>query len=283
MSDNELQITKMTLEEMHFAIEYAGREGWNPGLGDAASFYAADPEGFLIGKVKDEFVGCVSAVRYGDHYGFLGFYIVVPELRGRGFGLQLSAAGLGQLEGRSMGLDGVLAQQDNYRTMGFEVAYRNIRYEGSGLGDPGAGESLRPVADVSFDELSAYDATMFGVSRKAFLKPWIAQPDSVGFAIVDRGKIQGYGVIRPCYTGWKIGPLFADTVEQAETLLDALMGQAGAGEPVYFDTPEVNPAAVGMAEARGMQRVFETARMYKGQAPSIPLDRLYGVTSFELG
>ena len=32
-----------------------------------------------------------------------------------------------------------------------------------------------------------------------------------------------------------------------------------------------------------MAPVFETARMYTGAPPAIPVDRVYGVTSFELG
>jgi hypothetical protein len=100
---------------------------------------------------------------------------------------------------------------------------------------------------------------------------------------VENERLEGYGVVRPCHSGWKIGPLFADTEADAGTLLDALLGQARSGDPVYFDAPEVNPVAVQLAETRGMKRVFETARMYRGDPPAIPLDRLYGVTSFELG
>jgi len=32
-----------------------------------------------------------------------------------------------------------------------------------------------------------------------------------------------------------------------------------------------------------MHPVFETARMYTGAIPELPMDRLFGVTSFELG
>jgi len=32
-----------------------------------------------------------------------------------------------------------------------------------------------------------------------------------------------------------------------------------------------------------MKPVFETARMYTGCAPALPLARAFGVTSFELG
>jgi len=47
--------------------------------------------------------------------------------------------------------------------------------------------------------------------------------------------------------------------------------------------PECNRAAVELAEACGMRRGFETARMYTGIAPDLALARSYGITSFELG
>lgn len=47
--------------------------------------------------------------------------------------------------------------------------------------------------------------------------------------------------------------------------------------------PAINPAAVAPAAAHGLQPVFETARMYTAAPPAQPIDRLYGVTTFELG
>jgi hypothetical protein len=38
-----------------------------------------------------------------------------------------------------------------------------------------------------------------------------------------------------------------------------------------------------MAQEAGMAPVFETARMYAGPAPDLPLAQIYGITSFELG
>ena len=38
-----------------------------------------------------------------------------------------------------------------------------------------------------------------------------------------------------------------------------------------------------MAEAFGMHPVFETARMYNKEAPPLPLEKIYGITTFELG
>jgi hypothetical protein len=58
---------------------------------------------------------------------------------------------------------------------------------------------------------------------------------------------------------------------------------AGPDAPVYLDVPEVNPAALALAVRYGMRKVFGTARMYTGAEPPLALDRLYGVTTFELG
>ena len=85
---------------------------------------------FLLGFWEGEPVAAISVVRYDDHFAFLGFYIVKPEMRGRGLGWKIWTAGLAHAGARTIGLDGVVAQQENYRKSGFELAHRNIRYGG---------------------------------------------------------------------------------------------------------------------------------------------------------
>jgi Acetyltransferase (GNAT) domain len=52
---------------------------------------------------------------------------------------------------------------------------------------------------------------------------------------------------------------------------------------VILDVPEPNQTAMRLAERVGFAQVFETARMYAGPAPDLDVNRIYGVTSFELG
>jgi len=52
---------------------------------------------------------------------------------------------------------------------------------------------------------------------------------------------------------------------------------------VIIDVPEPNRAAFTLVERLSFTPAFETARMYTGPAPDIDRDRLFGVTSFELG
>lgn len=283
MDKSSFTIRTMSRQEVDIAVDWAAAEGWNPGLYDADCFYAADPNGFFIGLIGDEPVASISAVKYGDTFGFLGFYIVKPEYRGKGFGIQIWNAALEYLEGRTIGLDGVIAQQDNYRKSGFELSYRNIRYRGTGGGNPPDDAGIVRLSMVPFDELCAYDQPFFPDSRAEFLRCWIDQPQSTALGVLRNHELAGYGVLRVCRTGYKIGPLFADSPDLAETLFSALKAHAPEGAPIFLDTPETNPAAVELARRHSMTVVFETARMYKGKGPDLPMDRLFGVTTFELG
>lgn len=278
-----LGIRTMTRADLDVAVEWAAQEGWNPGLRDAGAFFAADPEGFLIGELHGEPIGCISAVCYGEGFGFLGFYIVRPEFRGRGHGLAIWNAAMARFGKRVVGLDGVVAQQANYRKSGYALEHRNVRYGTAKPIAPAAalGFTVAPVASQA--ELAAYDRMFFPAPRVAFLRAWTALPGHTALELRKGGALAGYGVIRPCREGSKIGPLFADSPDGARTLFAALLAKAPSG-PVFLDLPEPNADAVAMARDAGMAPSFETARMYAGgPAPVLPWSRIYGISSFELG
>ena len=276
-------IRAMSPREVVTAIEWAAAEGWNPGVHDAECFRAVDPNGFLMGFLNGEPIASISVVKYGTAFGFLGLYIVKPSHRGGGYGLRLWKAGLDYLGDRSVGLDGVVAQQANYRSSGFELAYRNVRYEGSGGNASPIDPRVVPLSTIPFAALDRYDEDVFRVDRARFLDLWIRQPQCAALGFVQGGALAGYGVRRRALVGHKIGPLFANDAEAAEALFGALAADVPADEPVYLDVPEPNAAAVDLARRHDMRIVFETARMYAGGAPDVPVDRVFGVTTFELG
>ncbi|ANV85097.1 GCN5 family acetyltransferase [Picosynechococcus sp. PCC 7003] len=276
-------IRTMTQPELDLAIEWAAQEGWNPGLQDAASFYAADPTGFLVGLLDGEVIACISAVKYAPDFAFIGFYIVKPEYRGQGFGWQIWQAALATVGDRNVGLDGVVAQQENYKKSGFTLAYNNVRYSGLGGGQIPEHHGLKPLTAVDIEEICAYDQRFFPGDRRTFLNSWLQQPNSTTWVTVNNGEITGYGMVRPCRQGYKIGPLFANNAEIAERLFLALKGSLPTGSELFLDVPMVNPEAIALAQRYQLQPVFETARMYTQAPPKIPVKNIFGVTSFELG
>ncbi|HMA14521.1 MAG TPA: GNAT family N-acetyltransferase, partial [Kiloniellaceae bacterium] len=187
---------------------------------------------------------------------------------------------------RTVGLDGVAAQQANYRKSGFVLAGRNVRHSGvPAPADRPATSTVRAVTAEDLPALLAYDRAFFAGPREVFTQAWALPGAGVrrrAMLAIEDGAVAGYGVIRPCRSGYKVGPLFADDAATAEALFVALCRTA-PGEAVSLDTPEDNRAAVELAERAGLKPVFETARMYRGPAPDLPLARTFGIATFELG
>jgi hypothetical protein len=279
---SSLQIRTITRGDLDLLVEWAAGEGWNPGLADADCFYAADPAGFLIACINNEPIGCISVVTYESAFAFLGFYIVKPELRGRGYGLTLWQAGMARLDNRIVGLDGVIAQQENYKRSGFVLAHRNIRFGGVLDCEQPRDPKMISISSGLVEAVIAYDRAFFPAARDKFVRCWLRPLQRQGKALIENGTVRGYGVIRACKHGFKIGPLFADTDDGADLLFRALAASAN-GESVFLDCPEPNRLATDLAARYGLSPVFETARMYRGPAPDLPLPRIYGISTLELG
>ena len=283
---SDVTIRAMDRSEVLTLVGWATLEGWNPGLHDTQLFWEADPDAFMAADQDGQMVGGGSIASYDGEFGFMGFFIVRPEYRGHGLGAALWQARKQDLTrrlrvGATISMDGVAAMQQWYAKGGFAFSHRDVRYQGVGAASsPAAG--VVPAGDVPCDALMAYDTRCFAAPRARFLKAWLSQPAGRAYASMRGGTLAGYGVIRRCHEGAKIGPLFADDAAVAAELFDALADLA-IDEPVFLDVPETNPAAIAFAEQRHMQEVFACARMYAGPRPALAEERIFGVTSFEFG
>ena len=253
-------------------------------------FWATDPDAFIAADLDGGLIGGGAITAYEGEFGFMGFFIVRPEFRGQGLGNAIWHARRERLlarlrPGASIGMDGVFAMQDYYAKGGFVFSHRDIRFRAE-IPDPpappGGADGIVPLAEVPFDQVLAYDRTCFPAPRPAFLTGWIAQPDSLALGCQRAGQLSGYGVVRRCREGCKIGPLFADDAQAATALLAHLAAFA-AGGPLFLDVPENNPAALDLARQVRMREVFGCARMYLGPPPALAHPRIFGVTTFELG
>jgi hypothetical protein len=276
-------VRTLTLEETRTLIGWAKDEGWNPGLDDAEAFHAFDPEGFIGCFVDGELAAAISAVAYGETFGFIGLYICRQNQRGKGYGRLIWNAGMARLANRTIGLDGVPQQQANYRQMGFMPAYETSRWSGrhqqaaSSDTDP----SIIAVTPEMIGTICDFDRSFFPESRVLFIEQWL-KPAHVALAIIRDGDIQGYGVLRPCHQGFKIGPLFCRTDADAQQLFASLAGAINGGE-LHIDVPQAMSEFSDFLEAQGFKKSFVTARMYRGPIPALQANGIYGITTLELG
>lgn len=278
----EFIIRRMKEEEVQIAIDWGAKEGWNPGLYDAECFYRADPKGFFVGLLNGQPIATGAAVVYDDHYAFCGLYVVKPDFRAHGYGLQLTHERLNYVGDRITGLDGVLDKVSKYERLGYVSAHKNIRYALNTLPEFTLHPNVVELQKVSFADVEAFDRRYFPAPRSAFLRGWINQPRSFAFGYVENQKLRGYGVIRKCLYGFKIGPLFAETPSIAQALFESLSESVKMG-PVYLDIPEINASAQDLVKYYGMSAQFEVIRMYRNGFPKVDIEGTYGSTTFEVG
>ena len=281
--DTTYTVRTMTRKDLDIAIEWAAKEGWNPGLHDADCFFQIDENGFFMGFLNNEPIACISAVSYSKDFGFLGFYICKPEYRNQGYGIQVWNRAISYLNTQNIGLDGVVEQQENYKKSGFKFAYNNARYQINSRKIAGDIPGIVQASYIPFDEIVSYDSQFFPADRTTFIHSWINQPESTVLVSVFNNRVQGYGMIRKCRSGYKIGPLFANTVGVAHALFKSLISSIPENLPVILDIPEINAEAVHLVNTYSMVKGFSTARMYTKAPPKLPIDRIYGITTFEVG
>lgn len=286
MNIDFLKFQLLDFQGLKTLVEWALQEGWNPGPFDADVFWATDPDGFYGYFLDGDLIAGGSIVSYEGAFGFMGFFIVKPEFRSLGIGRKLWYQRRNMLQSRlkkeaTIGMDGVVAMQPFYEEGGFKIAFRDERYERIGeVFD--IDSNISTIEGEDFESILKYDQQCFGFSRPQFLKPWLALPQIKTFKYQKNGLLKGFAVVRKVANGYKTCPLFADNVEIAEELYKACLNSV-VGEPLYLDIPVINEGAVHISKKYSATYVFECARMYSGTPPSFEIDKVFGITTFELG
>ena len=279
------RIDSMTRAEAGILESWAASEGWNPGLADIDIAWSYDPGAFIALRNDNEFVGGGAIIAYEGAAGFMGLFIMRADLRKQGLGRVLWHERLRRLRARlrpeaPIGMDGVFDMAPFYAAGGFTFLYRDLRFQGLAAGamDP----AVIPLVQVPWPELVAFDASVSGLRREGFMKAWLGQTGGHGFGLRENGTLTGYGFLRPCHTGYKLAPLYANNATTARRLLLSVLSTV-QGAQVQIDVPEPNLAAVGLMTDLGWDNIFGCARMVHGTPPMTPIEQVFGVTSFEFG
>lgn len=297
-------------------------------LGDV--YFPLDSGAFFGGSVVDpttgesKIVSILSGVRFGADQAWVGFYIVDPAERGHGYGLKTFKHVMQHLESTaraSIGLDGLMTQVENYRKSGFtNVGWQNGRRHGDlvklvdlqerALADrirAGNVGGFKDLVDVEEAQLVALETRYSGLKRPDFVRLWVQFHSSSSVEAKDRshqhrfstavvaqdGKtVLGFGCIRPAQTSYRIGPIYASTVEIARQILVKLAVDVVAGEKrqplgvpleVDIDVPNTNKLGGELFDGLGWKDTLPSLRMWKGPVPEHDANGIFGVASLEIG
>ncbi|KAI8872791.1 hypothetical protein GQ42DRAFT_57981 [Ramicandelaber brevisporus] len=253
-------------------------ERWPKALIDSRIFAEANTYGIFVAidtsPANSGVLGIISANGHGTPAGFIGHFIVRPDMRGCGVGGALFAAAMNHLkECETVGLDAGVEAAPLYANKGFKYTYNTVRYRSTNVPVTEADEhklsreyenAVETLgADIEFvdpaghiDEIAAYEASISGMSRPAFIRalidlsssnPQVEESDrTVATVVVLREvstkKIVAFAAIRPgALDVARVAPLYADTPDLAARVMRVLLAKyyqrhGTSAQTVYLDS-----------------------------------------------
>ena len=280
----ELEIDQAERNDFSTLIEWTARDEWIPGLNDADCFYATDSKSLWTARLDGGVVAFLLLNTYQPNLAHIGCSIVRPDLRNRGIANTIWTKVFGSCRVTTIGGDAThKALMHMTRKCGFAEAFRLMEYSGVPSIKKYSRDGIVPIDTALWDAIAAYDRVVFQAERKSFLSTWLSSPKHLARAAIEGDRVTGYGVIRPCHGGvYRVGPLFADNVETAERLFNALVTHTN-GARVLLIVPEPNRFSIELSRRHGMEFVWPIVRMYHGPIPLLPLHKIFGITTLQLG
>jgi GNAT superfamily N-acetyltransferase len=255
----------MTPSDIPDGLRLSGAAGWNQRAEDWRFLLERNPGRFLVAVRDGRVIGSGGAVCYGTALAWVCMILVDPAERGHGIGSRIVSGVLDRLSDmRSVGLDATPFGLAVYARLGFVETSRLLRLEAP----PTSGEEdespVRPLAPGDFELVRARDRIVFGADRGDLLRGAAARAPA--FVAVRDGAIAGYCFGRDGARSRQIGPVVADDIDTAASLVVTSLC-AGSGEPVVVDVPAHRGDWLELLHEFGFEEKRPLVRMYRGAPP----------------
>ena len=262
----------MTDTDVPFADRVRDMAGWNQSLQDWRRVLRHDPHGCFVAEWNGRPAGTATTTIHSKDLAWIGMVLVDPDLRRRGIGTALLMRCIEHLRRSGVGcikLDATPLGRQVYGPLGFVAEWSLSRWETAELApcpariDTASDPGPRPLDSGDICCVADLDASAFGVARNRMLSMLAAQSQT-RVRRDGAGRIEGYGMLRPGQRAHYLGPMVAEDESSGIALADDLLGGI-PGQPLYWDIPDANQAAIRVACRYGMQRQRTLTRMYLGE------------------
>lgn len=252
--------------------------------GAACGIFSSGARDQLLSMAALRTWGCrpYSGSEVHARWGWLSCVCTLPEARKKGLARRLVKALLQKVGNMPVGLyagGGVPARL--YKSLGFErcgsaKVFRGDWFPGSGHGkmldfgvclSTGAPRRVLPMMDILHKRIADVDCRTCGAYRIADLRAW-CEPPGLCMTLPSGS----YAFARPLHpNGMWLGPIVAQSAEEAELLLCSLLAECPAG-PVEMQVPHCAPTtAAELVTKFGFKKLFTSNCMVSGQTVP-PLD-----------
>lgn len=263
-------IDLVAFDERHLdgAVLLSREAGWPHRREDWAMLLALS-HGF-VALQGDVVVGTAMLTPFGDNCATVNMVIVAASMRGRGLGRKLMDAALQACGARECRLTATADGLPLYEKLGFKATHEIRQHQGipAPLPADAANDAveLEWVGSENFPSVAALDLEAQGMDRRPLLRLLTEAGRMV--VLRDAGRSVGYAALRPFGRGEVIGPVVANTLEQAQSLLSFLI-TSRPGAFLRVDTAEWHELSPWLS-ARGLVGVGGGIAMRRNPAGRQP-------------
>ena len=273
MGKDDIIIRQMQQSDIQGAEALKRAENWNQTKEDWQMLLSLYPRSCFVACNGSTIVGTVTATNYGNQVAWIGMMLVSKDFRERGISTRLLKTIIENLGVcRSIKLDATPAGFPVYQKLGFNEELQIDRMVASKvrIGQSDAIEfSARRFQESDMTAIRKLDFEVFGTDRHPLLEILFNRNEERSWLVERDNKVVGFALVRPGYNFLQLGPLFAETIDDAKCLVTHVMGQF-VGQSlvvdVLSDKEELKNllTSFGFSGQRSFVRMFLKSNTFSG-------------------
>ncbi|WP_439878555.1 GNAT family N-acetyltransferase [Pseudomonas prosekii] len=232
----------------------------------------------------ERLIGTAFTCPQGD-YATIGLVIVSSDYQGKGIGRALMELALDACQTRTPILNATRAGALLYVSQGFvefgQIAQHQGLAHAPALQPLADTQTCRPLEGADQPRVLELANAATGMDRGAVLDVLFDAVD-YSLGIESEGRLRAFALLRGCGRGSSIGPVVAESLDQARHLIAVLLAQV-PGEFVRIDIP-ADGGLGDWLETVGLMAVDSVTQMARGGPPQLTGDvRQFALVSQAIG
>lgn len=274
------ELMKFETRHVPGALKLSQEMGW-PYRQEDWEFAATVGNGLVLERVG-QVIGTAMSWNYGQAYATAGMIIVTGSAQGSGYGSRLFNELLEATDGRNVLLNSTEEGLTLYKRRGFTAWGTVFQHQGplTVAVTPNASDDIRSATVSELAAIQAFDERATGMPRPTMVA---ALADAGNVLVIDRaGRIAGYAIARRWGRGYIVGPVAAESAQDARLLILAQLATLH-GQFVRIDVYAEHGLGDWL-DSLGLARVGAAIAMVKGRRPVCDgTARMYAVANQSFG
>ncbi|WP_027066142.1 GNAT family N-acetyltransferase [Maribacter sp. Hel_I_7] len=231
-----INVRQMVATDIPGAMQLVLAENWNQTQVDWQMFLELNSNLCLVATYKTAIIGTVTAINYKNDVAWIGMMLVSKAFRGLGVSKSLLNTIIEKLEGcKSIKLDATAAGIPVYKKLGFQEELeidRMVTTPFNSIINNRSRDIVRVISENDLVELSKLDSKFFGANRIDLIN--FLKKKNKGWCLIRNECIVGYVFVRPGRNYFQLGPLMAETVDDALNLIEIIL-ENNVGQSIVID------------------------------------------------